>query len=334
MAQDWRSLLSDKVELVLPWTGGKTVSCRDRSWRIEGRLPREYGWFRFSTDGGRGATLLGPADPDAGFEEGHSAIKGFLVGNRLIPDTARVTPDPEHLLDQTLEVFIVERGLERFARAVVVRVTNGNCVYIRQEFPQGPEQAVIEAYQDRKASVDDIPGVTPGLDLAFRFISRERTLAEERAKEIERLRIEEEKKLAHEERLREALKSAGTGAGRRHLAIQDFDAAARAALLISGAELIETLDAYDKDQKIVRYRFMNQRLECVVDKRTLRVTDSGICLTDHDTREKGDTYFTLESLPVVVAEAIRGRKLVVYRHGDGGNNRWEPDDHDREDWDD
>lgn len=318
----WRDLLSDKIELVLPWTGGRTVSCRDREWRIEGKLPREFGWFRFSTDGGRNATLLEPSDPDPGFEEGHPVIKGFLVGNRLIPDTARVVPDPSRIAEQTQEVFIVERGLERFTRAVTVRVTNGNLVYIRQEFPQGPEQAVLEAYQDRKTSVDDIPGVTPALDLAFRFITMERAMAEERVREAERVR-----------RLKEAMKSIGTGAGRRALAKQDFDAAARAALAITGAEFLESLDAYNKGERIVRYRFQGRRLECVVNRDTLRVTDSGICLTDPSTGEKGDTYFTLESLPTVVAEAIRDHKLVVYRHG-GGDGLDAYDDQDPNDWDD
>ena len=329
----WKDLLSDKVEIVLPWTGGRSVSCRSREWCIRGKNPREYGWFRFSVSGGRDATLLGPTDLDPGFEEGHPHVAGFIIGNRLIPDGARVTPDPDHFIDQTLEVYIAERGLERFSRAVAVRLTNGNYVYVRQEFPQGPEQAVLEAYQDRKDSVDDIPGVTPALDLAFRFVSRERILSEARAKELERLRLEEEKKMEAEARFREALKNAGTGAGRRHLATHDFDAAARAALALSGAELLETVDAYNKDERIVRYRFMNQRLECVVNRHTLRITDSGICL-GHGA-EKGDTFFTLESLPTVVAEAIRGHKLVVYRHGDGHNDRARYDGGDEpEDWDD
>jgi hypothetical protein len=42
---------------------------------------------------------------------------------------------------------------------------------------------------------------------------------------------------------------------------------------------------------------------------------------------KGDTRFTLESLPTVVGEAIRTGKLVVYRHVDGDRGY---DD----DWDD
>ncbi|MFA6234308.1 MAG: hypothetical protein WC824_09050, partial [Bacteroidota bacterium] len=212
MSGSWRDLLSEKVEITLPWTGGRSVSCRDRSWNIQGKTPREFGWYRFQIDGGRVATLLGPTDADPGFGEGCTPIKGFLVGNRLIPDNARVDPDPNKIADQTLEVFLSERGLERFTRAVIVRLTCGHHVYISQEFPQGPENAVLEAYQDRKVSVDDIPGVSPALDLAFRFVTQERVKAEERARELERIRIEEEKKLVAAEQLKEALKSIGTGA--------------------------------------------------------------------------------------------------------------------------
>ena len=46
----------------------------------------------------------------------------------------------------------------------------------------------------------------------------------------------------------------------------------------------------------------------------MRIIDSGICLQDHNTGEKGDTYFTLESLPAVIRQADREGKLVVYRH--------------------
>jgi hypothetical protein len=52
----------------------------------------------------------------------------------------------------------------------------------------------------------------------------------------------------------------------------------------------------------------------VVDRNTLQVVDSGICLTDHHTGEKGDAYFTLESLPPVVGQAMDEGVLVVYRH--------------------
>jgi hypothetical protein len=73
---------------------------------------------------------------------------------------------------------------------------------------------------------------------------------------------------------------------------------------------------------IVRFRFDNRRFECTCDEKTLRIIDSGICLTAHeDDREfeggtRGDDFFVLESLPGVIKEAIEDHKLVVYRHAD------------------
>ena len=64
---------------------------------------------------------------------------------------------------------------------------------------------------------------------------------------------------------------------------------------------------------LVKYRVDGQRLACVCNT-NLQIIDAGVCLVDHGTNEKGDTYFTLESLPAVIRQAIREGKLVVWRH--------------------
>lgn len=309
----WRDLLSNGEKLSLPWLGGRKVHGKDRSWTVQGKLPEEHGWYEFDISGGRKATLSGDGEIDPDFETALS-VKGYLVGDRLVPDQARVEPDPDKLWEQTTPVHLVEPGLERFSRAVVAPDRTGRMVYIRQEFPEGPEMEVQEAYQDRLESISHVKNVTPALDLAFRFVSHQRLLAEERRRELERRRAEEERKRREEEALREAMRNAGTGVGRRALAARDFDAAARAALVISGAQLLDTRRSYRRNEMVVQYRFRRRRLECVVDRATLQVIDSGICLTDHHTGEQGDTYFTLESLPAVVGQAMDEGRLVVYRH--------------------
>jgi hypothetical protein len=177
-------------------------------------------------------------------------------------------------------------------------------------FPLGPEDEVRRAFVDKKESLDGIKGVVPALNLAFLFATRQRQLLEERRAELERKRQEEE-------RLEQARRNMGTGIGRRTLAVEDFEGAAKAALSVGGAELLDIRPGRTRNEAVVQYRYEHRRLECVADTRTLRIIDSGICLTDHQTREKGDTYFTLESLPSVVGEALRDNKLVVYRHADG-----------------
>lgn len=323
----WEDLLTPQgEERVLPWVGGRKVTDGQRTWTIKGRRPQEHGWYTFQTTGGRKASLVGPADLDHDFGKNRPLVKGYLVGGRLIPDNARVDPDPTKLVDQTEPVFIVEPGLDRFTRATAVRVGE-HLIYFQMEFPDGPETEALAAYQDRRDSIGEITGVTPALDLAFRWLTYQRERAEVRRAEMERLRLEEEARqlaeakraaaeIVAEEKRAQALKDIGTGAGRRHLAEHDFEAAARAALALSGAELLDTREGYNRNTMVVQYRFKGRRLECEVNRKTLRVTDAGVCLDDHH-GEKGDTYFTLESLPPVIAAAMAEDKLVVWRHVPG-----------------
>ena len=311
----WQDLLApaEGEERILPWLGGRKVHGQTRTWRITGRLPRELGWYRFKTTTSRKASLVAEAELDDDYGEGLTLVRGYLAGDRLIPDTARVDPDPTKLFDQTESVALVELGLDRFTRAVAARDLDGTLVYLRQEFPEGPEFEVQAAYQDRLESVAHIKNVSPALDLAFRWESYQRVAAEERRRELERLAAEEAARLEAEEKLREAMKDAGTGAGRRALAQRDFHAAARAALAISGAELLDARPSRNRNQMVVQYRFRNRRLECEVHKDTLRIVEAGVCLDNHR-GTKGDTFFTLESLPAVIGEAMDRHILHVYRH--------------------
>jgi len=348
----WQDLLAATEERIMPWCGGRQVCYRDRVWNIKGKLPPEHGWYKFAIDGGREAVVLDRTmqEQDPGFENGHKTIRGYLVGDRLIPDQVRVDPDPTKLIAQTMPVYLVEIGLDRFTRAICYHIPQlegcssmrqefpqgpeakisplqrGVLIYKGQEFPQGPEAEVRDAYQDRLASVDHIPGVTPALDLAFRWMTLQRHLAEEREKGLIRIREEEAKKREAAERLAEARKNMGTGAGRRALAVQDFPAAAKAALAVSGAELLDARPSRTRGDWVVQYRFQARRLECVCDS-TMHIVDAGICLTDHDTGEKGDGLLTLESIPSVIKEALALGKLVVWRHVPGDVAGYQDDIH-------
>ena len=315
----WKDLLSvEGAELVLPWFGFMSVHDATRSWTLYGLLPPEHGWFRFIKSGGRQTRISSPEPQpqNLSWGVGQRKLQGYIVGDRIILDSARVDPDPTRLIDQTHPVYCIEPGLERFARATVVMDREGRLVYMGQEFPFGPEDLVTRAFQDLEKSVDNILGVTPALDLAFRFLSNERDMKKKRREELRLFREAEEKKRTEQERLEKLMKDAGTAVGRRALAVKDFETAAREALRVSGAELLDTRVSHNKGEMVVQYRFEKRRLECVVDKLTLRVIDAGVCLTDHATHEKGDTFFTLESLPGTVGEAMRRNKLVVWRHVD------------------
>lgn len=317
----WRDLLQKEDErLVAPWLGGRSLRTFDRTWRLQGRLPREHGWYEFQLKA-REATLIGPSEAPHGVLR--DFVRGYLVGDRLVPDGVQVPlltkrgllQDAAQLVKVSEPVSLVEDGLDRFVRVAAGRFfSEGPLIYDSQEFPLGPEDEVLAAYQDDKPTVDAITGVAPALNTAFLFESWRRAEAERIRREEQERREREERERLEAERREQIRQQYGTAQGRRALAEFDFEAAARAALEEGGAHYLEHRRAYNRNEMVVRFRLNARRFECTCDARTLRIIDAGICLTDHDTGVKGDQRFTLESLPSVIQEAERNGVLVVWRH--------------------
>ncbi len=308
-------LQTNDETIVSAWVGGRSLRSGARTWTIDGRLPAEHGWFTFTVGANRRASVKGPTD--APFGALRHVVKGYLVGDRLVPDGVRCDPDPAKIIHYAETVHLIEPGLDRFARVSAGRThEDGPLVYEGQDMPLGPEADVINALLDDKPSVGDILGVPPALDAAFRMERWQRVEAEARRRELERLRREEEERLALEARRRELAERIGTGAGRREMAQVDFPEAAKAALAVGGAVYLDSRRGARRDEMVIKFRYMQRRFECTCDSKTLRIIDSGICLTDHNSGERGDDRFTLESLPAVIKEAHDGAKLVVFRHVD------------------
>jgi hypothetical protein len=310
----WRDLLRDEPPVVLPWFGRGVVRGADRSWNIQTPrqlFPVEHGWYEFSIKLSRQATFVRRAEPVA--ELLKHEVCGYLVGDRLIPDGKRVDPDPAKIVAQSERVHLLDDGLDRFARVRAGRLHElGRLIYKSPEMPLGIEDAVMQAYLDRKTSVDDIKGVSPGLDAAFRMESYQRLEVEKRRAETEKKRQELEAARLLEEKRKELASKFGDGAGRREVARVDFDSAARAALAVGGAEFLDS-KILRPNEWAVKFRLDGRRFECTCDVR-MQIVSSGICLTDSESGEQGDRRFTLESLPSVIREAIRTDRLVVYRH--------------------
>ncbi len=173
----------------------------------------------------------------------------------------------------------------------------------------------MNAYLEQQDTVRGIPGVVPALDAAFRMEMYQRAEAERRRRELAERRAAEEAERAKEQRRKELVERLGDGAGRREMAKENFEEAARAALMVGGAQYLDHRrhGGRNTGEWLVTYRVDGQRLACVCDT-NLQIIDAGVCLVNHNTDEKGDTYFTLESLPGVIRQAIREDKLVVWRH--------------------
>jgi len=307
----WRDLLATKGETItLPWTGGWFLHSTSRKLKLEKR-PREFGWYAFTIEGNKAE---GPKATDPVPELLKNSVKGYLVGDRLVPDDTWIDPDPGKIINHSEKVYLLPEELDRFSRVQAGRVyPEGPLIFLEQEFPLGPENDVMNAFLDNKNDVREIPGVVPALDAAFRMEVYQREQAELRRQEIARRRAEEEARLAQEQRRQELLEKLGDGAGRRAMAqAGDFKEAAKAALTVGGAEYLDHRGMRNGEWA-VKYRVDGQRLECVCDT-NLHIIDAGVCLEDHDTGVKGDRLFTLESLPAVIRQAIREHKLVVWRH--------------------
>lgn len=318
----WRDLLPEKEETVIfPWVGGRSLRFGSRTWKIQGALPDEHGWYVFRVVG-RNATLGGPSGPVVGMLDPYRDV-GYLVGDHFVSDSIQAQ-SPAQALRQMRPVKLVELGLDRFARVSVGRAFEGGpLIYMGLEFPLGPEEQVLQMFLDQAPTVREVKGVTPALEAAFQVETWQRV-------ETERLRIEaaERRRLAEEQRRKEEqrqqiLNQLGDAVGRRQMAQVDFAEAAKASLAVGGATYLDHRRAVNRNEMIVRFRFMNRRFECVCDEKTLQIIDSGVCLTAHndddgfDEGVKGDRFFTLESLPSVLREAEDLGRLVVYRHVDG-----------------
>ena len=315
----WRDLIQfEEQEITAPWLGGRSLRYLHRWFVVEGRLPPQPGWYRFRA-WHKEAKLVGPGEPQLdGFEK---TLSGYLIGNKVVLDdvsassAAQIT-ELRQLSRILRQVHLIEEGLDRFTRIEAGSYGGTSdevpLIYKGQAFPLGPEEDVLSAFLDRKDSVSGIKGVTPALEVAFRMETLQRAEVDRRRAEAERLRREEEERRAIEERRREIAETLGDGAGRRRVAAIDFEEAAKAALAVGGAELLDVRNGRG-GERVIRYRMDSRRFECVCDSQ-MRIIDAGVCLTDESTGEKGDTFFTLESLPAVIRQADREGVLVIFRH--------------------
>lgn len=314
----WRDLIQKDETLVAPWIGGRSLRNGTRTWTIDGEMPPSHGWWLFKLNG-RKAIVQDKADPN------HDILKnitfGYLVGDRFVLDNSTANMSMNEIIRHSERVWLIEPGLDRFVRISVGRTyENGFLVFKNQEMPIGLENDVFQAFLDGKQFIDNIKGITPALDVAFRMEVHHKIETERRRLDAIRKRQEEEERRNREEKRQQLITKLGDGISRREMAKIDFAEAAKSALAIGGAVYLDSKQAYGRNEMVVRFRLNDRRFECTCDSNTLQIIDSGICLTaEYDDGPfeygtKGDSFLTLESLPSVILEADRIGKLVIFRH--------------------
>jgi hypothetical protein len=314
----WKDLLwKNPDRLCLPWVGGRFFHLGPRTYRLEGDFPTEHGWAWFDSSGVRNVVFAEMAEEPPTDIIPIVVDSGFVVGDRLVSDRCGRVDDIKGAVFTLPKVHLLPLGLDRFVRISAMKLAEtGPWLFQDRAFPLGPEGDVIEAYEASVVSLNAIPNVTPALDAAFHFECWMREERERRREALRKLAEEEARQKALAEKRKKVAEALGDGETRRALAHEDFGEGARAALAVGGATYLDHRASHRRNEMVVKFRFLHRRFECVVDRYTLRVIDSGVCLTDHNTGIKGDTRFTLESLPAVLAEAHRENRLVVLRHAD------------------
>lgn len=312
----WQQLIQNgNVNITLPWLGGNKLYKKAQSWDLKGPNPREFGWYQFKQDQKNLKWI--ESDPIEVQEESFLDLcTGYLVGDRLILDGVSADKSPQILLEEAIKIYIVPNYLERFSRIKAGRFSyKGSFVFVSQEMNIGPEIDVNEAFLSRKESIINIKCVSPALDAAFNLETWQRKEVERKRKELLQKLEEEDKKRKAEEARRKLREQQGSAAGRRQLALIDFGEAARSALKISDAEYLEHRPSYNRGEMLIRFRYLNQRFECICHAETLQIVDAGICLTGAS-GFKHDKRLSLETLPLIIKEAQESYKLVVLRRID------------------
>ena len=144
----WRDLIAEgEVHCILPWTGGSLRS-DSQTWTIKGRRPNEHGWYKFRIEG-RNAMDPTPAEPELGILR--NIVRGYMVGDRLIRDAAKVNTNPRQIHSHSERVHFIDDDLDRFSRIAAGQVyESGPLIYFGQEFPMGAEDDVLTAYLDQE----------------------------------------------------------------------------------------------------------------------------------------------------------------------------------------
>ncbi|GIJ75319.1 hypothetical protein [Virgisporangium ochraceum] len=322
---DYRRFLQQASEtMVLPYLGGPYVDAPDRRLRAVG--PTATGWWRFEVSG-RTATAVEPADPpdlgDLPAVRGYW-VAGYLVGDRAVAYRLAMGPGAR----ASGASAIVAEPM-RFAPVIARRWHGGALLYDSEDFETGVEdkvRAVFEQSTEHGANgaLAAISGVPAPLRAAFGYavMLRVATALAVPVRPVQlrwhigelvamgdaaarRILTGAQERRAAEPNHVERWRAERTDARLRPASARERTLDRAEAALYSAGALLRDSRWLSGDLLEVRYDFMDDRFVSVVDGETLRVVDAGICLAGADER------LTLESLPGVIAEAIRTYQLEI-----------------------
>ena len=274
-------MLYEDQDLILPYLGGCTITDGNSTWRIAGAPPKEHGWYRVSVDGSKFATLLNVTYPPNDWAFGHDVlhVKGYVVGNRIIPDRIPVSTDPKDFIPQTKRVFLLPT-LTKFSRVKAAYVGD-RLVYVKTLPAYDCDNKMLDIFLNWK-NVDYYDQISPALQLAFNS----------------EVAFHLESQILFNERMSHA---------KPHPLSSDFETTCRNLWEPRGLDLLSF--TVKEDMAALEYLFEGEKLRCTVHIPTLQVVDSGLALLP--------TFYmldlTLANLPHALREVADSDTLVKYR---------------------
>ncbi len=335
---DYRKFLAKQETLELPYLGGGVLDAKERRLRLTGTPPARPGWYRFEVSG-RNATVKEPCEP--GDLSALPKVRGWLRGDRLFREGGAVEPVallPEEepplfspisarrwptgaLIFEALEFESEVEGTAR--EALGDRRALGEVKGVPAPLRAAYGLAVLErvardrnvrfAPQEVRLQLGPIgDGGVPKAEAVLRALEEERELARRELAELEarrqRAQLHQDVAAQREALRQQQANRAVQDLGRRNRAADGPEERAEAALEAAGARM-ESIRRLGGDRLEVVYRYGGERFISIVDRDTLQVIDSGICL-GHPPR---DDLVTLESLMGVIQEAMETGRLVILR---------------------
>ncbi len=303
---DYRKFLGATRTMVLPHTGGFSVHAADRRLRVNERVA--VGWWRFEVEG-RTATPVKEAEPPP--LDHLPPVRGHVVGDWLFTGG-----------DTALHIDIMSEEEAPVLGPVTARRWPGDViVFDASAFEDEAEEAARAALLDGQ-TIEGLRGTTPSLRGAFGYA---RAVREARRRGM-RIRVREVLSRVHAIAMGEL--EAGSVLDEFEARVFKLDPRSThrehsrpepvswrgASTEERAAEILEAAGASMLSGRVLEggryevvFRYLGERFIAVVDRDTLHVYDSGICLDGHDEQ------LGLDSLPSVIAEAIDGDALYITR---------------------
>lgn len=276
-------MITDTVEVDLPFLGPRRVWHGGHGWTIEGKTPPSEGWFRFRLGPRTGATWIGPGEHDDAALSPRRAVEGTRVGNWIVPIYASPGLNFGMAWQTATPVRLIPDHVPRFCRIRALPCPGDRTWIFSHCVPtDGSEEQAMMDWALGAVGVDWMAQV--GLQLALKLSSDQRRESGWRRRHVE---------------------SSRTGPPPTHVELEGFCRVALRGSKILGIEMDP-----GGDEAEVEFQVGLRSHSTRIDTRTRNVLDPGGVVFPTGTNFDG-APMALEGLVPWISESTRLDRLVI-----------------------